>query len=360
MPDIVTTAKNEYAICLNYAGQPPIPWDLYGPAPNDAPDYFRRVFLAMEQHLSISNLQFYLTWKLEELPTTGSDVVAVVLGDEWSRIPAYVDDILITFKCYGTRPPLDLGVRPNQLNAMRLLKQVRTLAHFLPGWVSSTARRTTGALRGQQASPIHSIPLGYGNQLDLPIRPMTERSIDVFFAGSVEHGHDQGLKQWIESPKTLSRQQMLNNLDELASGRPDLRVALSTPTTFAWNAIHYGQDAGAQVLDAESYSAKMMDSKICLVPRGTSLETFRYFEALRYGCVLITEQLPQRWFYNNSPAFQVESWSELPNLIDRLVSNPGLLHQKHREALDYWQNVCSPERAGHFMAERIQEAVSHR
>jgi len=360
MPNTVTRAKNEYAICLDYEGQPPIPWALFAPPPNDAPDYFRRVFVAMEQHLSTSGLQFYLTWKLDELPTTGPNVVAVVLGDEWSRIPTYVDDVLVTFKCYGTRPPLDLGMRPNQFNTMRLLKQIRTFAHYLPGWVSSAARRATRAVRGQKASPIHSIPLGYGNQLDLPIRPMAERSIDVFFAGSVEHGHDRGLKKWIVSPKTLSRQQMLDHLDLLVAKRSDVRVALSTPKTFAWNAIHYGQDAGEQVLDAEGYSTQMMDSKICLVPRGTSLETFRYFEALRYGCVLVTERLSQRWFYHNSPAVQVNSWSELPTLIEQLLSDPGLLHQKHREALHDWQTVCSPERTGHFMAERIREAVRRR
>jgi len=303
-------------------------------------------------------LTVYLTWKLDELPSYGRDVVAVVLGDEWARFPEYADDVLATFKCYGTRPPLDVGLRPTHLNAMRLAKRLRTTVYWLPGWMSALTQRIRAQFHSEAIRPIHAIPLGYGNQIDLPVRPIRERSVDVFFAGSVEHGQAPpwSVARWVQSPKTVARQAMLDSLLILERTRPQLNVMHSTPTSFAWNALHYGTDAGTDVLDANGYSARMMDTKICLVPRGTSLETFRYFEALRYGCIPVTELLPSRWFYDGAPGFSVDDWSELPALVDRLLADPILLEQTHHEALAWWMDVCSPEAVGRFMAERIREA----
>ena len=357
MPASTELSANRYTVCLNYEGQPPIPFALDA-APRDVPEYFVRSLQATERRLNTGDLTFYLTWKLDELPSYGPDVVAVVLGDEWARIPAYANDVLATFKCYGTSLPLDVGLRPTHLNAMRLAKQLRTTAHYLPGWARNATRRLRSRFRERPAPPMHAIPLGYGNQLELPIRPVEERSIDLFFAGSVEHGQAPpgSLGHWIQSPKTLARQAMIDALQSVKRTRPDLNVVHSTPTSFAWNAIHYGTDAGRDVLDAEGYSARMMNAKICLVPRGTSLETFRYFEALRYGCILVTEPLPSRWFYDGAPVYSVDDWHELPALVDRLLADPVLLDQKHVEALAWWENVCSPEALGRFMAEQIREA----
>jgi hypothetical protein len=361
MPLTVKSSPHRYVLCLNYEGQPPIPFELNDP-PRDVPEYFARTLETMDRLLietdTSDELTIYLTWKLNELPSYGRNVVAVVLGDEWARIPAYADEVLATFKCYGTRPPMDVGLRPTHLNAMRIAKQLRTMAHWLPGWTASLPRRLRTHLRNETRPPIHAIPLGYGNQLDLPVRPLSDRAIDVFFAGSVEHRQAPpwSLGRWVQSPKTLARQAMIDHLRTIDHTRPDLTVVHSTPSSFAWNALHYGTDAGADVLDADGYSARMMNTKICLVPRGTSLETFRYFEALRYGCIPVTERLPDRWFYTGAPGVCVDDWSELPALVDRLLADPAHLDRLHREALAWWNNVCAPEAVGRFIAEQIEDA----
>src|SRR6266446_4107614 len=96
-------------------GSPPIAFDPPDPDPVPHPDarYFARAFAAMESTLERQGLTFYLTWNLDELPSYGPDVVAVVTGDEPARVPRYFDRIAATFKGYGTRPPL--GVRASAL-----------------------------------------------------------------------------------------------------------------------------------------------------------------------------------------------------------------------------------------------------
>jgi hypothetical protein len=353
-------AANQYFICLDFDDTAPIAWPLYGEQPPDAPDYFTRAFRAMEQHLTVSGLTVHLTWRLDRLPSTGQDVVAIVLGDEWSRIPAYSPDVLATFKSYGTVPPWDVDWRrPNRFNALRLLKQVRTYAHFLPTWAHHLRRTLISHLQhrlgGAPApAPMYDCPLGYGNQLDLPVRPIHERPTDLFFAGSVEHRDDRSsLRQWLSSPKTIARNAMLDSIETLLARDPALTVDLAVSSAFVLNALHYQTDIEGRVLDETAYSESMMNAKICLVPRGTSPETFRYFEALRYGCVLVTEALPHRWFYDGSPAIQIQNWDELPAIAARLLHDPALLARKQQEALRWWDEVCSPEAVGRHFAETI-------
>lgn len=140
---------------------------------------------------------------------------------------------------------------------------------------------------------------------------------------------------------------------KLARDNPDIKIKLATSSQFALNALHYGTDEQGEMMDAETYSRHMMNAKICLVPRGTSPETFRFFEALRYGCIPIAERLPDRWFYDEAPAVFIDDWNELGNVIRQLLSNEDLLEEKHRAALDWWKTRCSETVLGTFMAERL-------
>ncbi len=129
---------------------------------------------------------------------------------------------------------------------------------------------------------------------------------------------------------------------------------MHTNARFVLNALEYGLTEPGEVLDTEAYSLALMDSKICLAPRGTSADTFRLFEGLRYGCVVITERLPARWFYRNAPVVQIDDWQELHALVPALLGDPRRLQELSQAALRWWRTVASEEAIGHWMAERIR------
>lgn len=96
-----------------------------------------------------------------------------------------------------------------------------------------------------------------------------------------------------------------------------------------------------------------MDARICLAPRGTNAETYRFFEGLRYGCVVVTERLPPTGFYAGAPAIVVDRWRELPDLLESLLDAPAELRRRHRRSLAWWRDRCSEAATGALMAERV-------
>ncbi|WP_416670498.1 exostosin domain-containing protein [Egbenema bharatensis] len=349
-----------YFICK--PGQPPIAW--FPPDPAQTIDancaYFGKVFEVMEQHLSIQGLTVYFTWDVNALPSYGANVVAVIQGDEWCRMPQYAHRVRAVFKCYGTRPILgcDPLRHPSYLNILTALQFFRILLIRIPGvlhyWWHSLKRNSLKQVSPKQfsstsLSAIYDIPLGYYNQIDLPIQPIAHRPDDVFFAGSVIQGDYPlwSLKRYMGTPKNLSRQQMLEQLQESAILHPDWKLKLRLTTDF-----NASRDS-----DQSSYSERMMNSKICLVPRGTSFETFRFFEALRYGCIVVTEALPDRWFYTDSPAIQINNWNELETILSNLLNHPDRLQSLHQASLNWWKDYCSETAVGQYMAQCLNQTI---
>ncbi len=340
--------SNKYYICKVDAE--PIPWN-----PSESAQkvdlgctYFGQVFEAMEKRLNVENLTFYFTWDTHKLPSYGQNVVAVVNGDEWCRIPTYFHKVRAVFKCYGTRPILGCNplIKPSYLNFITLLQFLRAWFARLPGWVIYKLHqfKKLSSIAGSFQS-IYDIPLGYYNQLNLPIKNIECRRYDVFFAGSLVHGAYPfwSIKYWLREPKRLSRQRMISIVNRIEKKNPDFKFELSLMPDFKTSSLS----------DAKSYSEKLMNAKICLVPRGTSYETFRFFEALRYGCIVVTEALPSRWFYEGSPAIQITDWNELETILEKLLKDQNLMQEKHEESLNWWKNRCSEAVVGEYMAEKL-------
>lgn len=361
VPPSAIASENRYAVCLSDR-ENPIYWSL-DTAQRHVPTYVHRVFRQMERHLDRGGWTVYLTWRLDRLPSVGPNVIAVVMGDEWSRVPAYANQVAATFKCYGTSLPLGSKSpwRPSYLNMLLWTKYLRTQVRRLPSLLRHAATTLSWRIKkNQDRPPIYDFPLGYGNQMDLPLRPLPERPYDLFFAGSVEHAQYPfwSPKYWIQSPKAVSRHRMIEEMGKLARRDPSIEIKLSTTSEFAWNAVFYNKPNTEGLLDARTYSEHMMNAKICLVPRGTSLETFRFFEALRYGCILITEPLPDRWFYDGAPVIEIEDWSTLITTIKDLLASPKQLQLLHEASLNWWNRVCSEEAVGRFMANKINALPS--
>jgi hypothetical protein len=324
----------------------PRPWDpRSGSRPERADTrYFAAVFREMERTLSFREIDVYLTWDVDRLPAYGGRVVAVVLGDEAGRIPRYVGRVRTVFKAYGTRPTL--GARPfRDLRLTRVLELGQYTVRWLrwaPGGAAYARLMIGRRLRRRPLPPsVTTIPVGTFNQLRLPVVPIEDRPTDLFFAGSVEHG--SSLRARVGSPKARARREMLAAVERLRRQRPSLRIDLRLTPGF-------GASAAAP---SAAYSAGLMDAKICLAPRGTSLETFRVLEGLRYGCVVVAERLPPHWFYADGPILQLDRWSDLIDVIGPVLDDPVELRHHHHRALSWWSQRCSEEAVGRFLAERL-------
>ncbi len=305
--------------------------------------YWGAVLLAMEPHLEDDAIDVYVTYDTRELPRYGDRVVAVVLGDEVGRIPRYTTLVRAVLKCYGTRPVLGAGPLRNRglTGATELIQVAVRWSKWMPGAVAhgrALGRRARNSRDVSSPAAIAVLPLGTFNQLDLPVRPMSERATDLFFAGSVEHGS----APWrgFISPKKLARRDMLGAVGRLSAGRPDLTIDLRVTRDFQ------ASEQGSP----EEYSEALMASRICLAPRGTSAETFRLLEGLRYGCVVVSDRLPGHWFYEGSPIVQLDRWSDLEAAVTPLLQSPEALEAASRRSLAWWRTHCSEAAVGQFMA----------
>lgn len=294
--------------------------------------YFGGVLRHMEAALEDGDLDVYLTWDVHRLPAYGPRVVAVVLGDEAARVPAYLDRVRAVFKCYGARPSLGDGPHGSHRGAP---------AGDVGQWLRHWARGAPERLRARRldAAPI-AIPLGTYNQLELPAVPFEERRTDLFFAGSVGHEGPLGNRPWM--PKVRARREMLSALDALGARRPELRLDVRLTAGF--------EDSRRR--SAAEYSEGLMDSRVCLAPRGTSLETFRVFEGLRCGCLVVVERLPPHWFYAGAPVLRVDRWRRLSEALAPFAQ-PEVRLRWHEAALEWWQTRCSEAAVGRFVADRL-------
>jgi hypothetical protein len=307
--------------------------------------YFGRALAAMERELEVGGLTFYLTFDAERLPSYGDDVVAVLIGDEWARSPAYLPRVRAVFRNLCVRP--NLGCRPlawpSAATLAALLPAGRAAVRGLPGrLVRLRAELAAARGRGRPPAPQIELPVGTFNVLDLPLIPFERRGSDVFFAGSVQHnpGTVGGLKARI-SPKLLAREAMLRNVERLR--RAGLKVDVRITDNF---------QASAQS-DPGEYSRAFASARLALVPRGAVVETHRFFQALKYGCVVVTDSIPPMWFYERAPVVRLRHWDELEEVVVPLLGQPERLLGLHRAALDWWQTACSEEAVGRFMARTL-------
>ncbi|MBR8838389.1 MAG: glycosyltransferase family 1 protein [Stigonema ocellatum SAG 48.90 = DSM 106950] len=329
-----------------------IPWDIYEPNPTNCgfAAYFGKVFQALEKNLKKRGLTFYVTMnQMHELPSYGNNVIVVILGDELGRVPKYFHKVGAIFKCYGTQQILGCNplLQPSYLNIVTTIQFMRNWIvrqpylvnyqfHKLKSWLTGTGKTT----------PIYDIPLGYYNSEYLPIKDIEERVVDIFFCGSSVHKNYPlwSWQHWLRTPKTVSREKMISSLNRFKEKHPEFKVELSITPAF-------GEADSRQ--SATSYSEKMMNAKICLAPRGTSFETYRFFEGLRYGCIVVTEALPSRWFYDGSPSIQIRDWRNLENVLETLLKNQQLMEETHQQFCNWWKTKCSEAVVGEYIAEKL-------
>jgi hypothetical protein len=351
---------NRYFVCPIFKEEPEawIPSTRNEVLEHKPLEYFGGIFEVLERLLGPQGLTFYLTWRVDVLPRYGPDVVAVVMGDEWGRYPLYTNRVRAVFKMMGNDFPLEAHPlrTPLQLTAVTALKYARTQFCRLPYLAQAWRDRSQGpGWTGGTPVPSYDIPIGYVSQDALPIKPLEERSYDLFFSGSLANADYPWYtpQSLVRTPKDVSRERLVRAMRQLQADRPDLNILVDVRDSYV--PTHQQK---TQEVPEWSYSDRMMNTRICPVPRGTRLETGRLYEALRYGCIPVTEPLPDRWFLNGLPRIEVDDWADMPALVRDLLAQPEHMQALHEAALDWWATKCSEEAIGTFMAEMLAAALT--
>ena len=347
----MSVSRSKYIVCTPWD---PKPFDLDIYTWQDKPDgaffnYWVRIFKELEKCSSISGLIFYLVSNhilVDELPSYGDDVVVVIRSDEECWIPRYLNKVRYVFKTYGFEPWCGSSLR--EQSPASVLKCARDWG--LWGWRYLLYLRENRFRPGPGDRKM-VLPLGYARQTDLPGKPFESRRYLVGFLGSIENREYPRFspKRLVATPKVIARSRMADSLQKLAASAPE-SVFYGTTASFTESTM---TDAG------DRYTEIMADTKIALSPRGSSVQTYRFFEAMRQGCVVICDRLPPHWFYADSPAIQIDDWGNLEAEVKALSADPERLADLHRRSLAWWDEKLS-ERAVAQVIARCLDTPSER
>jgi hypothetical protein len=289
--------------------------------------YIENVLREFESSNPNLSLEVYITvWTVNRLPVYGKNVIVFIMQDEWSREPKYREKVGAIFHACGLKPVLLCNLQYGSLveKLSNILGFVRT--HCKDG-LSGRFRSVLLKLIGRELAPVYELPLGYHANDPVDFIRFDEREFLFSFAGSVQHRVAKGK---IPSPKELARNRMFDAIEVLRGNNPKLPIYLKRTACY--------KDS---IQQANTYVQDMMNSKFCLVPRGANLETFRYYEAIRFGCIPIMEVVPDSPFYRNAPIIQLSSWSDLEHRFLDLLKSPQELKHMHQDVIQWWEKVCS-------------------
>jgi hypothetical protein len=336
-----SVARNRYI----HLGREPELIDVFAPKVYRwGKDFYISVFKHLEENTNLSGFTFYLTSHTpDSLPEYGAKIVLVILQDEEFAYRDYFANIRCIMRCLGTRPVYLDGFPTNKLHATALLhylyKQSQRAKTILREFQKSHKLKLSEARR----KTLH-IPLGLFSHFDPDPRPMAERPVDYAFLGSVSFG--ERFTKWIHRlmtpPKLLARRAMLEALQNVPN-----RIKGKIYTT---------GDFYESIKNESDYEITLGNTKISLCPRGTTYETFRFFESCKAGCVVVCESLPNVWFYQKHPGIVIKDWSRLPAIIEELLADQERLEAKSAEALNYWKNVVSERTVAVRMAQFVETA----
>ncbi|MFL6428773.1 MAG: hypothetical protein ACJ71S_11060 [Acidobacteriaceae bacterium] len=278
---------------------------------------------------------FYLTKDPDRLPEYGSHVVAMLLEEERCKLPAYALQVGSVIRNMSDKPYVGFRLRP--VPATLIGTSFFEYARDHASRMRSFARVRKGPTRVVAHPNIFRIPLGYQSQQKLPQLSMSERALDTFFAGDIATPFPYNdYRYWIPPTKTVTRRQLWSVLDTLRrSGEWNIVLDDVRPDNSA------SQPRSAKALNYQSYSERMMNSRICVAPRGSNWETYRFYEGLRAGCLVITSPFRNEPFLRGAPVITVDSWRELPKLLRRYARDIDTLERYRLASLAWWNNHCS-------------------
>ncbi len=352
MSDTSAILSHRYFMSSDYsAGRgtvelPPPPWQ------KSLHSEMRYPYDVLEQALpqvKARGLHFYFTKNAYRLPEYGPHVVSMLLQEERCKVPVYGKYIFATIRNLMPKP--FLGWRPHsrigRVEAVLTFEYARdwythlrsrVARAFPPAVFGTPVRREPLSLR---------IPLGYHSQVEVPYIPIKDRQLDMFFAGEVRHPVGTfDYRNWTSTSKFEVRGQLFRELEKIRNDwRIDMGAIASTDNKKNEQAFN-------------TYSEKMMNTRICLAPRGTLPDTFRHFEGMRAGCLIVSNPVPVEPYLYGAPMLLIDHWSELDGILKKYGRDNAFIEDMGQKARAWWDTRCTPELLGHSIAEQLNRGAT--
>jgi hypothetical protein len=203
------------------------------------------------------------------------------------------------------------------------------------------------------ARNVFPLALGYVNAVpEFPVKPIKGRKYNVFFRGNLNMNR-------INFYRIFSRWGFLLPSESILTHdyyRKFLLKFRSDFSSFFPKSIIIFNNGFKAGFSPEKYGEVLSDSKIVLCPKGFFMtECFRHFEAMRAGCVIISEPLPDTPFYANSPLIQVNDWVEGLDIVKELLNDDNRLEEIHQQTIAWWKEKCSEKATAKYIFTRIKE-----
>jgi hypothetical protein len=191
---------------------------------------------------------------------------------------------------------------------------------------------------------LFSLPLGYAKSTpEMAPLAVCERPQNAFFSGNLNSRREPLFKA-VAKPMTAMLPRLLFRL---------LKQEVCCDQIFPQSYIRFTTGFG-KGLAGDIYAGHLRDSKFTLCPGGfESNETFRHFESMRAGAIVISEPLPPLRFYQGSPIVIIEDWRQLSGLLTNLLSCPESLAERQQKTLDWWSRHCSESATADYIASSL-------
>ena len=186
----------------------------------------------------------------------------------------------------------------------------------------------------QENGSVHSFPLGYNKKhTKLPYKPIKSRPIDVFFAGHMSSTNRRHYLRWV----------IEYFQDMVPSKRPKLDFNITK-----------GFNLG---LTGEEYSQKLHDAKVVVCPAGNvSMETFRHYEAMRSGAIVVSPKLPNTKIYKDAAICQIEEWEDnVGDAIMDLLSDIDMLQLVQERQQQTYNNRFTAKSVAKYINELLPD-----
>jgi len=325
---------------------PPPPWT------NELAAELKFPYEVLEAALSdvkADSLHFYFTKRAFYLPEYGQHVVPILIQEERCKVPVYSRHVRATIRNLETKPFLGFNLhrRMGRLEALQSFEYTRDwFLHAMSAVAMNRSHRGWPTPVRKEPFTI-TLPLGYHSQVEIPQKSMAERKLDISFAGNIKHPVPvTSYRYWLSTSKFLTRTQLYQELEYLKeTGRWNIYLQES----------HASQFAGAAEVN-QTYSELMMDTRICVSPRGSIAETFRSYEGLRAGCLVVGNRVPKSSFLASAPILVVDHWKELESILDQYARDTDFLEEARSRSLDFWNTHLTPWRLARMVSAQLNRA----